>query len=82
MSEATEHPRLLLSIPEAAKLLGVSRRTAYTATRKGGLRTGELYPGGQRYVPRSEIDRIANGGTRPQRSHLRAWHSNRKEVAS
>ena len=67
---------LLLSIPAAAKLLGISRRTCYTAVSRGGIKTVELYPGSQRFVPRSEIDRLA-GAPRPQRSHLHKWHEGR-----
>ena len=70
-------PPLLLTISAAARLLGVSRRTCYTACAKGGLATVELYPGSQRFVPRSEIDRLA-GAPRPQRSHLASWHANRE----
>ena len=63
---------LLLTIPRAAAILGISRRTAYTAVAKGGIRTVKLYDGGQAYIPRSEIDRLT--AVRPQRSHLAAWH--------
>ena len=51
--------RLLFSIPEAAKMLGVSRSLAYQAINAGRIRT--VLIGTRRLVPKSELLRLAAG---------------------
>ena len=51
--------RLLFSVPEAAKMLGVSRGLAYQAITAGRIRT--VLIGTRRLVPKSELLRLAAG---------------------
>ena len=51
--------RLLFSVPEAAKMLGVSRGLAYQAITAGRIRT--VLIGTRRLVPKSELLRLAEG---------------------
>jgi len=50
-----EAPQKLLTIPEAAEILRVSRRTVYELMRKGSL--SSLKVGGQRRIPAAVLDR-------------------------
>ena len=63
MSVVTESP--LLTIPELAQALGVSSRTVHRAIQRNGIKSVHLYDGGQRRIPRSELDRLlgCDGGT-------------------
>ena len=49
-----------MSVPEAARLLGVSRMTAYSAVREGTIPS--LRIGRRVLVPRAELDRLLAGG--------------------
>ena len=51
--------RLLFSVPEAAKVLGVSRGLAYQAITAGRIRT--VLIGTRRLVPKTELLRLAAG---------------------
>jgi excisionase family DNA binding protein len=48
--------RLTLTVPEAARLLGISRMTAYAAVREGALPS--LRIGRRVLVPRAALDRL------------------------
>ena len=48
--------RLTVSVPEAARLLGVSRMTAYSAIREGVIPS--LRIGRRVLVPRAALDRL------------------------
>jgi excisionase family DNA binding protein len=51
--------RLALTIPEVAKLLGMSERTAYEAARLG--RIPAIRVGGRWLVPKTQLERFLNG---------------------
>ena len=51
---------LTVSIPEAGKLLGYSRNTAYDAARRGELPTIRL--GRKIRVPKAALQRLLDGG--------------------
>jgi excisionase family DNA binding protein len=54
MSEAAGSGRILLSVPEAAALLGISVRFTWTLISSGELRSVRI--GGRRLVPRRELE--------------------------
>lgn len=59
MTKYTMDQALTLSIPEAAKVLGISRYSAYEAVRRGDipiLKIGKL-----RRVPRAQLMRMIEG---------------------
>ena len=61
MTKYTMEQALTLSIPEAAKVLGISRYSAYEAARRGDipiLKIGKL-----RRVPKAKLMRIIEGDT-------------------
>lgn len=61
---APKEPKLLLSVREAARLLGVGRGSTFAEM----MRTGEIRVvkvAGRIKVPRSEVDRIVRDGTEP-----------------
>jgi hypothetical protein len=49
-------PGRLLTIPKAAKSLGLDHRTLGLAVEAGDVRVVQLH--NRRYVPRSEVDRL------------------------
>jgi excisionase family DNA binding protein len=49
-------PALLLTIPDVARLLGMSRASVYNLIRQDKLRT--VTPLGTQRVPRSEVNRL------------------------
>jgi excisionase family DNA binding protein len=51
--------RLTLSVPEAARLLGVSRMSAYSAVREGTIPSIRI--GRRVLVPRAALDRLLDG---------------------
>jgi excisionase family DNA binding protein len=53
-------PRAAYSVTEATASLGVSRDWLYRMLRDGTIRSVKL--GGRRFIPASELDRIASGG--------------------
>lgn len=53
---------LLLTVADAARLLGVSRCSVWRAIRAGRLRKIELYPGFER-LRRSDVEALAGGVT-------------------
>jgi excisionase family DNA binding protein len=59
-----EEPKLVLSVPETAKLLGISRPTAYAAVRSGQIPSIRI--GSRIIVPRAALmkllERAANHG--------------------
>ena len=61
-SEPTE--RLTLSVPEAGRVLGISRESAYFAARSGEIPTIRI--GGRILVPRAALERLLAG--QPQAS--------------
>ena len=48
--------RQTYSIPDAARILGVNRNTAYEAAKRGDIRA--IHIGGRILVPKPEIDRL------------------------
>jgi excisionase family DNA binding protein len=54
---------LTYSIEEAAKLLGVSERHAYTYARRGEFPTRIIRIGHRMLVPKAELDALLAGGT-------------------
>jgi excisionase family DNA binding protein len=57
---------MTVTVPEAARLLGVSRMSAYTAVRIGEIPSIRI--GRRVLVPRAALDRllgVAGGGDRP-----------------
>jgi excisionase family DNA binding protein len=64
--------KLTVTVPEAAKLLGVSRMTAYTAVRDGTIPS--LRIGRRLLVPRAALERLLDGagssGTAPLHARL------------
>jgi excisionase family DNA binding protein len=67
-------PIQLLSVPEAARRLAISRSSAYVALGSGRLRSVKV--GGRRLVPSSEVSRLAAGDApdqpaAPRRAALR-----------
>jgi excisionase family DNA binding protein len=52
--------RLTVSVPEAARLLGVSRMTAYSAVREGTIPS--LRIGRRVLVPRAALDQLLGQG--------------------
>ncbi len=60
--QALDTPQTLtLTVPEAAKVLGISRALAYEAARTGDLPTVRF--GRRLVVPRAALDRVLNGET-------------------
>lgn len=59
---STELQRALLSVPEAARTLGVSLRTMWRLIAAGEIRAVRLR--GRTLIPVSELGRIAAGTTR------------------
>ena len=56
MAEPDGHRRLTLNVPEAARLLGISRTTAYALAKSGRLPTIRL--GKRILVPRQALERL------------------------
>jgi excisionase family DNA binding protein len=59
MRESLAVERRTYSIPEAGKMLGISRGAAYDAARDGSLPTIKI--GGRILVPKAALDRMLNG---------------------
>lgn len=57
----------VVSVPTAAKLLGISRNYGYEMCRTGQLRCVKL--GRRILVPKSAIDELLEAGTVPQKDH-------------
>jgi excisionase family DNA binding protein len=55
----TEPQKLTLSVPEAAKLLGISRGLAYEAVRRGDIPSVKI--GRKILVPRQRLERMLAG---------------------
>lgn len=75
-TEMADEP-LLLSVTEAAALLGVSRSMAYNLVRRGILPHVELGPGHVLQVPRAGLERWVEESTRgsyPTSTDDRPWH--------
>jgi excisionase family DNA binding protein len=51
--------RLTVNVPEAAKLLGISERSAYEAVRRGEVPAVRV--GGRWLVPRAALERLLSG---------------------
>jgi excisionase family DNA binding protein len=58
-----EEPKLVLSVPEAAKLLGISRPTAYAAVRSGQIPS--LGIGSRIVVPRAALVKLLEQAGNP-----------------
>ena len=56
MATATEPERQTLTIPEAAKVLGIGRASAYSAVRRGELPVIRI--GKRVVVPRAALERM------------------------
>jgi excisionase family DNA binding protein len=61
--EQEQMDRLTVTVPEAAKLLGVSRMTAYAAVREGAIPSLKI--GRRVLVPRAALERLLNGAGAP-----------------
>ena len=59
MTKYTMDQALTLSIPEAAKVLGISRYSAYAATRRGDIPILQI--GKVRRVPKAKLMRMIEG---------------------
>ena len=59
MTKYTMDQALTLSIPEAAKVLGISRYSAYEAVRRGDIPVLQI--GKLRRVPKAQLMRIIEG---------------------
>jgi excisionase family DNA binding protein len=59
---ANRHMKPLLTIEETAVLLGIGRTTLYRAVGEGRVPFPVHQIGGIRYVPRSAVDRLLEGG--------------------
>ena len=59
MTKYTMDQALTLSIPEAAKVLGISRYSAYEAARRGDIPILQI--GKLRRVPRAQLMRMIEG---------------------
>ena len=58
----------------------ISRNSLYRWLKSGRIPSAQ--PGGRRgkrYIRRDVLEAVMSGQPRPQRSHLAAWHRNRKE---
>jgi excisionase family DNA binding protein len=53
------HQPIFLTVPEAAKVLGIGRSTAWNLVKKGELAVIKI--GGSTKVPRSAIEGLAKG---------------------
>jgi excisionase family DNA binding protein len=72
--------KALLTIPEAAKVLGIARTSAYEAVRRGELPA--LHVGKRVYVPRAQLEAWV-GETEPPASSTPDWTDDlRKQLAS
>lgn len=72
--------KALLTIPEAAKVLGIARTSAYEAVRRGELPA--LHVGKRVYVPRVQLEALV-GETEPPASNTPDWTNDlRKQLAS
>jgi excisionase family DNA binding protein len=61
MSTQTHHPeRATLTVPAAARLLGISRRTAYALAARGEL-PGAFRVGGRVLVSKAALERLLSG---------------------
>lgn len=71
LTPAEQPPIELLSVDEAARRLGgIARSTLYQLMGSGSVRAVSV--GGRRFVPSSEVDRIAAGEVRARRPGLPA----------
>jgi excisionase family DNA binding protein len=59
--ESKTPERLVLTVPEAGRLVGLGRASAYQAARSGELPT--LRFGRRVVVPRAALDRLLSGGS-------------------
>jgi len=59
MTKYSMDQALTLSIPEAAKVLGISRYSAYAATRRGDIPILQI--GKLRRVPKAQLMRMIEG---------------------
>ena len=57
-----EHHQLTLTVPEAAKLLGIGRNLCYERVKSGELPSLRL--GGRVVIPKAALDRLLTGETR------------------
>jgi excisionase family DNA binding protein len=55
-----KNPRAAFSVAETCASLGTSRDWLYRQLRDGTIRSIKM--GGRRFIPASELERIANGG--------------------
>ena len=61
MTKYTMDQALTLSIPEAAKVLGISRYSAYEAVRRGNIPILQI--GKLRRVPKAQLMRMIEGNS-------------------
>ena len=67
MSQDIQH-RLVLTVPEAADLLGICRNAAYEGVRRGEIPSIRI--GKRLVVPRTAFEEMLKGGTTADRSNL------------
>lgn len=80
MTNQSPSDKALLTIPEAAKVLGIARTSAYEAVRRGELPA--LHVGKRVYVPRAQLEAWV-GETEPPASNTPDWTDDlRKQLAS
>jgi excisionase family DNA binding protein len=65
METNEKNSRLTMTIPEAAKLLGLSRNGAYEAAKRGEIPAIRI--GGRILVPRHALEEFLNSAIRPRR---------------
>ena len=76
--ESTLISRLTLTVPEAARLLGISRNLAYEAVRRGEIPCIRI---GRRFlVPRVALERLLNVHT--EETHPGAQGTSRRKVGT
>jgi excisionase family DNA binding protein len=59
MTTQTNDERLTLSVPEAARLLGISRQSGYEAATRGEIPTIKI--GHRVLVPRAQLEKLLAG---------------------
>jgi excisionase family DNA binding protein len=62
--------RLCLSVPEAARMLGISRNFAYQLVRDGQLPVAEF--GKRKVIPKAALEKRLEQGVNNERAHQKA----------
>lgn len=56
-----ELKRQVMTVQEAAKVLGREPQALLRAIARGAIKVSRLYPGAQPRIPITEVERLANG---------------------